>query len=154
MKCILKEFILTCPTLPLPSTSNDSIWSHFSREENWICSHIQGSWCTYVKSCPLDNCLDCCGHTRNSVFIPGPWLLFMALLAILSGIQSAVFCTMPWVFAWRDWLVIMAIPQATVHVSGHLYHWWTVVDGCLSLGAEDVLSMCLGSSVHSGMRVC
>lgn len=76
-----------------PATSNDSIWLHFSREENWICPCLQGSWCTMLWAILLDNFLDCCGPTRSSVPIPGPCLLFMALLAIHSGIPSTVFCT-------------------------------------------------------------
>lgn len=78
-------------------------------------------------------------------------------LCLLSTLVFQVLCFAPdWprVFAWHDWFVVMAIPQAAVPVSGHLCNWWVVLDGGLSLGAGDVLSVCLGQLVYSSMHVC
>ena len=82
------------------------------------------------------------------------WIIFWIVVAVL-GVQVLCFAPdWPRVFAWRDWFVVMAIAQAAVPVSGHLCNWWVVLDGGLSLGAGDVLSVCLGQLVYSSMHVC
>lgn len=152
----LEECILIWPTLALqilPATANKIMRPHILTEENWICCLLQSSWDATLWDIILDPFSGLLRRTGNSVLIPRPYLLSTGLLAILCGIQNAVFCTRTakGVCAWRDWRVVMEVPQVNVQAPGNPCNQWVATGwrwACHRVWV-GVCGVCLCARVHS-----